>query len=104
MCVPSYNESFGLVAIEAQASGTPVVAASVGGLTTAVRDNRSGLLVEGHEPASYAAAFERILFEPDLRDHLARGAEAHAQQFGWDRTAEMMLRVYERPSRRCGPT
>ncbi|MET0838492.1 MAG: glycosyltransferase, partial [Marmoricola sp.] len=95
VCVPSYNESFGLVAIEAQASGTPVVAASVGGLTTAVRDNRSGLLVTGHEPASYAAAFARILREPGLRDHLALGAEAHAQQFGWDRTAEMMLRVYE---------
>ena len=94
VCVPSYNESFGLVAIEAQASGTPVVAAAVGGLTTAVRDDQSGLLVADHEPASYAQAFERILFEPGLREQLARGAEAHAQQFGWDRTADMMLRVY----------
>jgi len=94
VCVPSYNESFGLVAIEAQATGTPVVAASVGGLTTAVRDERSGLLVTDHEPASYAAAFERVLFEPGLRVRLAAGAEAHAQQFGWDRTAEVMLGVY----------
>jgi D-inositol-3-phosphate glycosyltransferase len=94
VCVPSYNESFGLVAIEAQATGTPVVAAAVGGLTTAVRDGRSGLLVEGHEPAAYAAAFDRVLHEPGLRDLLAEGAEAHAQQFGWDRTAEEMLEVY----------
>ena len=94
VCVPSYNESFGLVAIEAQATGTPVVAAAVGGLTTAVHDGRSGLLVDGHEPASYAAAFERVLYEPGLREVLAAGAESYAQQFGWDRTADRMLRVY----------
>ena len=94
VCVPSYNESFGLVAIEAQATGTPVVAAAVGGLTTAVRDGRSGLLVCDHEPASYAEAFERVLFEPGLHQTLAGGAEAHAQQFGWDRTADRMLEVY----------
>jgi D-inositol-3-phosphate glycosyltransferase len=96
VCVPSYNESFGLVAVEAQATGTPVVAAAVGGLPTAVRDGRSGLLVTDHEPASYAAAFERVLLEPGLRDRLAAGAEAHAQQFGWDRTAASMLTVYAR--------
>jgi D-inositol-3-phosphate glycosyltransferase len=100
VCVPSYNESFGLVAIEAQATGTPVVAAAVGGLTTAVRNDRSGLLVEDHEPASYAAAFERVLLEPGLRDRLAWGAEAHAQQFGWDRTADMMLGVYAAAQRK----
>ena len=94
VCVPSYNESFGLVAVEAQASGTPVVAAAVGGLTTAVRDGWSGLLVADHEPASYAAAFERVLLEPGLRDELSAGAEAHARQFGWDRTADRMLEVY----------
>lgn len=94
VCVPSYNESFGLVAIEAQASGTPVVAAAVGGLTTAVHDGVSGLLVADHEPASYAAAFDRVLFEPDLRGLLASGAHSHAQEFGWDRTAEAMLTVY----------
>ena len=54
--VPSYSESFGLVAVEAQACGTPVVAASVGGLRTAVRDGVSGVLVDGHDPASYARA------------------------------------------------
>ncbi len=94
VCVPSYNESFGLVAIEAQATGTPVVAAAVGGLTTAVRHENSGLLVEGHDPASYATAFQRVLLEPGLREQLAWGAESHAQQFGWDRTADVMMGVY----------
>ena len=62
--VPSHNESFGLVALEAQACGTPVVAAAVGGLPTAVRDGVSGLLVDGHDPADYAAAIERALGPP----------------------------------------
>ena len=55
VAVPSYNESFGLVAVEAQATGTPVVAAAVGGLTTVVRDGVSGLLVDTHEPRDWAA-------------------------------------------------
>ena len=96
VCVPSYNESFGLVAIEAQAVGTPVVAAAVGGLTTAVSDGRSGLLVDDHEPSSYATAFERVLLEEGLRDRLAAGAERHAEEFGWDRTAAEMVEVYAR--------
>ena len=54
VAVPSYNESFGLVAVEAQASGTPVVAAAVGGLTVAVADRISGLLVDGHDPERWA--------------------------------------------------
>ena len=96
VCVPSYNESFGLVAVEAQASGTPVVAARVGGLVTAVRDGASGLLVADHQPESYASAFQRLLLEPGLRDRLAAGALEHARHFGWDRTAAAMIEVYGR--------
>jgi D-inositol-3-phosphate glycosyltransferase len=92
--VPSYNESFGLVAIEAQACGTPVVAASVGGLRTAVADGISGLLVEGHEPGAWAVVLERALADDAEREYLARGALAHAQQFGWSTTAASMLDVY----------
>ncbi|HET8605035.1 MAG TPA: D-inositol-3-phosphate glycosyltransferase [Marmoricola sp.] len=99
VCVPSYNESFGLVAVEAQAVGTPVVAAAVGGLTTAVDDGRSGLLVGGHDPADYARAFERVLDSPALRSSLAEGAVEHAQQFSWERTADLTLDVYARAAR-----
>jgi D-inositol-3-phosphate glycosyltransferase len=94
VAVPSHNESFGLVAVEAQACGTPVVAAAVGGLVTAVRDGRSGVLVDGHEPADWARVLDKLLAAPDYRARLAEGAVAHAAHFSWDRTAEGLLRVY----------
>lgn len=92
--VPSYNESFGLVAIEAQACGTPVVAANVGGLTTAVVDGQSGVLVDGHDPADYAAVLERLLPDPATLASMGRAAARHARQFGWSRTAERTLAAY----------
>jgi D-inositol-3-phosphate glycosyltransferase len=94
--VPSYNESFGLVAVEAQAVGTPVVAAAVGGLTTAVADGRSGVLVAGHDPEDYARVFERIIDSPGLRTELSAGAVAQAADFSWDHTADATLAVYHR--------
>ena len=95
VCVPSYNESFGLVAIEAQACGTPVVAASVGGLATAVSDGVTGVLVDGHDPADYAAALHPLLVDPELREAMSAKAVRHAESFGWDVTAERTLAVYE---------
>jgi len=92
--VPSYSESFGLVAIESQACGTPVVAASVGGLRTAVADGRSGLLVPGHDPDDYAAVLAGLADEPRRRAVLGRGAVDHAARFGWGATAAGVLDVY----------
>jgi D-inositol-3-phosphate glycosyltransferase len=92
--VPSYSESFGLVALEAQACGTPVVAAAVGGLVTAVRDGQSGALVHGHDPADWATVIGGLLDEPRRRAVLARGAIAHARSFSWDRTAQRLTAVY----------
>jgi D-inositol-3-phosphate glycosyltransferase len=96
VAVPSYNESFGLVAAEAQATGTPVVAAAVGGLTTVVRDGHSGLLVEGHRPSDWATALQRILADDQLRLRLEAGALEQARLFSWDTTVERTLEVYER--------
>ncbi|MFI5100577.1 MAG: D-inositol-3-phosphate glycosyltransferase [Actinomycetes bacterium] len=93
--VPSYNESFGLVALEAQACGTPVVAAAVGGLLAAVADGRSGLLVADHHPWSWAAAIGDLLAAPARREELAAGAVRHAAGFGWPATAAAVLDVYE---------
>jgi len=92
--VPSYTESFGLVAVESQACGTPVVAASVGGLRSAVADGGSGLLVNGHNPVDYAAAIGRIVTDATLQRRLSRGAIAHAAGFGWAQTAAGILDVY----------
>jgi D-inositol-3-phosphate glycosyltransferase len=92
--VPSYSESFGLVALESQACGTPVVAAAVGGLPTAVCDGVSGTLVHSHDPADFAAAIDRVLTAPGLRAELSAGARAHAEGFSWQRTAEGLLAAY----------
>ena len=96
VAVPSYNESFGLVAAEAQATGTPVIGAAVGGLTTVIRDGRSGLLVDGHEPRDWAAAMRRVVEDDDLRSRLAAGAIDQARMFSWERTAQHTLDVYRR--------
>jgi D-inositol-3-phosphate glycosyltransferase len=92
--VPSYSESFGLVAVEAQACGTPVVAASVGGLRTAVRDGFSGVLVESRDPASYARAVADLIAAPGTMARLSRGARQHASRFGWSATVEALLHMY----------
>jgi len=92
--VPSYSESFGLVAIESQACGTPVVAAAVGGLRTAVRDGVSGLLLAGHDPGAYAEVLAGLIRDPGRRVALAKGAVAHAARFGWSGTATGLLDVY----------
>ena len=93
--VPSYNESFGLVAIEAQACGTPVVAAAVGGLGTAVSHGETGLLVSGHDPVDYAAACAELLEHPERLAGMRVQARRHAARFGWGQTARRTLEVYD---------
>jgi D-inositol-3-phosphate glycosyltransferase len=92
--VPSYNESFGLVALESQACGTPVVAAAVGGLPTAVADDVSGVLVDGHDPQQWAKVLADLLRTPRALHRLAGGARPNAERFSWDRTAEGLLGAY----------
>jgi D-inositol-3-phosphate glycosyltransferase len=93
--VPSYSESFGLVALEAQACGTPVVATAVGGLRTAVADGISGVLVDGHDPKAWSSVISRLLQEPQRRVLLSVGAIEHASHFGWDVTARGTLDIYD---------
>ncbi len=92
--VPSYTESFGLVALESQACGTPVVAAAVGGLTTAVADGRSGVLVDGHDPDQWAKVLADLLEHPEHLARLGSWARRHAARFSWDRTSDGLLAAY----------
>ncbi len=95
VCVPSYSESFGLVALEAQACGTPVVATAIGGLRTAVSDGISGSLVDGHDPKAWSAVISRLIMEPQRRLLLGMNAVEHASHFGWEGTARKTLDVYD---------
>ncbi|CAN7216164.1 D-inositol-3-phosphate glycosyltransferase [Mycolicibacterium frederiksbergense] len=92
VAVPSYNESFGLVAVEAQACGTPVVAAAVGGLPVAVRDGVSGALVDGHDPEAWAKTLDEVLAKDPVA--LSKAAVEHAATFSWAHTVDGLLDSY----------
>src|SRR5690606_29080892 len=92
--VPSHNESFGLVALESQACGPPVVAASVGGLRTAVDDGVSGVLVDGHDPDDWARVLNRLTERPAVLGEFSANAVRHAAGFGWSATAARLVDVY----------
>lgn len=92
--VPSRSESFGLVALEAAACGTPVVAAAVGGLRSIVEHGRTGFLVEGHDPAYVAAYVDEVLGSPALAAELSANAAERARSYTWSTTAARLRRLY----------
>jgi D-inositol-3-phosphate glycosyltransferase len=92
--VPSYSESFGLVALESQACGTPVVAAAVGGLPTAVADGVSGALVGSHDPVEWAGVLQGLLSSPGQRSAMGARSRDQAARFSWDRTVDGLLFAY----------
>lgn len=96
VAVPSYSESFGLVAVEAQASGTPVIATNVGGLKTTVSDGKSGLLVNGHDPRTWSQALAQVSLNENELIRLKLGAREHALNFSWDKTVEGLINVYQK--------
>ncbi len=93
--VPSRSESFGLVAAEAQACGTPVVAANTGGLPYVIDVAESGLLVDNHDPAAFATAIGAILEHPSFARRLSLSAVSFSQRFSWESTATRLLELYE---------
>lgn len=92
--VPSRSESFGLVAVEAQACGTPVVATRVGGLAYAIDDGTSGVLVEGWDSSDHAAALLSILTDPEGAELMGKQAAEWAERFSWENTVNRFLELY----------
>lgn len=95
VCVmPSYSESFGLVGLEAQACGCPVVASDVSGLRSVVREGVTGFLVAGDDPADYAERIERLLADPELARQMGRRGQLLAQRSSWSRTADRLAELF----------
>jgi D-inositol-3-phosphate glycosyltransferase len=92
--VPSRSESFGLVALEAAACGTPVVAAAVGGLTTIVDSGTTGILVDGTDPAVWAGHLDALLDDPATAHAMADAAVVRARGYTWPTAAGRLRRMY----------
>jgi D-inositol-3-phosphate glycosyltransferase len=93
--VPSRSESFGLVAAEAQACGTPVVATRIGGLTDVVDDGSTGFLIEGWDPEDHAEAVLRFLDDPELAAKMGASAVKWSRRFSWDATFRRYIELYK---------
>ena len=92
--VPSHSETFGLVALEAAASGVPVIASAAGGLREAVVHSETGLLMLQRDPVAWARGLESLLTQPELRHGYGTVARIHARRFTWRRTAELLADRY----------
>lgn len=103
VAVPSHYESFGLVALEAQACGTPVVASKIGGLMYTVQDGAAGFLVPWDEPTAFAGQIRHLVEHEGLREEMGARAIANAQAYAWPRIADRVLDLYDVIERKREP-
>ena len=101
--VPSYHESFGMVAVEALASGTPVVASRVGGLATIVKDGETGYLFDGRSPEVLAIYLCLLMSENEIRESMAGAARQSVIKYNWASTANGLVRLYRELSGKISP-
>jgi D-inositol-3-phosphate glycosyltransferase len=95
LVMPSFYESFGMVALEAMACGTPVIASQVGGLAFLVRDGGTGFTVPEGDPSALCDKLTLLLSDSDLRAKMGASAEQYAQDYRWEKIAGQVAQVYE---------
>ncbi|MGJ6979624.1 glycosyltransferase [Aestuariimicrobium soli] len=100
MLVPSHSETFGLIALEAAASGVPVIAAAAGGLREAVVHGETGQLMDSRDPADWGKAITHVLTTPGLHERMSAVAPIHARRFDWNHTAAALVELYRDLQRR----
>ena len=93
--MPSHYESFGMVALEAMACGTPVIASEVGGLAYLVRDGETGFTIPAEEPETRCERVSRLLNDRELHDSMSKRAVEYAQDYAWEKIAKQIVDVYE---------
>jgi D-inositol-3-phosphate glycosyltransferase len=92
--MPSHYESFGMVALEAMACGTPVIASRVGGLAYLVKDGETGYFVPAQNPEALAEKLRTFFVDPELRSKMGRKAVAYAQDFRWEKITAQIADIY----------
>jgi D-inositol-3-phosphate glycosyltransferase len=92
--VPSHSETYGLIALEAAASGVPVIAAASGGLRESVVDGVTGIVLPLRDPRTWARAVTQVLADAGLRDRLSRASRSHALDHPWSRSSADLVDVY----------
>jgi D-inositol-3-phosphate glycosyltransferase len=95
LIMPSHYESFGMVALEAMACGTPVVASQVGGLAFLIQDGVTGFVVPGGDPLALSERMTELLSQPELRRRLGGQAAAYAQEYSWEKIAGRIVELYQ---------
>ena len=103
LAVCSHSESFGLAALEASASGTPVIATAVGGLSHVVQEGRSGFLLGERDPVAFASRLKTLLSDQELWREFSLSARSAASSFSWDTTAGTLVELYECLARDLAP-
>ncbi|HSH03037.1 MAG TPA: glycosyltransferase, partial [Anaerolineae bacterium] len=93
--MPSHYESFGLVALEAMSSGTPVIASAVGGLSFLIQDKQTGYLIPSRNPTALAQKIKRLLDDPTTRQQLATGARNYTAQYDWPLIIKQLRQIYQ---------
>ncbi len=95
LVMPSHYESFGMVALEAMACGTPVIASDVGGLSVLVQHNKTGLRVKVNDPSELARAIEKLMDDDARRRRMGHAASCYAEDYSWQKVVDKLLAVYQ---------